>query len=341
MTMVPPDEIPVYDYRAAFTELCAAGTPTRPSSKPSFTIDSMTTTSQVDGDTAKVTLKASGTTDSGKWSIDGGCFTPPAIPVVVSSRATTAASSACSDVASTGLDKSSQITVVKENGRWFVSPVGTVLDVVDHWINQIDRRSLFTLLGIPNELPPDGALTLGQTVTLDSSVPGGVTRILSFAGHKGENLVGQGKAITMTVRGSHIGVDSGFSAVYPEIFGPDGTRLNEADTLLDGQPFTLPADGTYTFVFQLVPTFATKSTVTVWDAADAPASAKQSATGGCTSHLAGLGISETCTSWAGRFGVRSRTVSSRRPFGRRTATRTGTSASGRTAKSSDPTASRT
>ena len=119
----------------------------------------MSTDSQVNGDTAKVTLHAAGTTDSGKWRLDGGCFTPPdsATPAI-----TCGGGDFLGLIATpySSLDAGTQVTVVKEGGRWFVSPVGTVLDVVDKWINHLDRRTLFTLIGIPNQLPPDGPLTL-------------------------------------------------------------------------------------------------------------------------------------------------------------------------------------
>ncbi len=59
ISLAPPNEIPVYDYRAAIAAELAA---TQTTSKPSFTISSMRTDSQVDGTTAKVSLHASGTT---------------------------------------------------------------------------------------------------------------------------------------------------------------------------------------------------------------------------------------------------------------------------------------
>ena len=71
MALAPPDEIPVYDYRAAIAQYMSEH-----DAATHFTIASMTTSSQVDGDTAKVQLTASGSTDSGNWSLADGCFRP-------------------------------------------------------------------------------------------------------------------------------------------------------------------------------------------------------------------------------------------------------------------------
>jgi hypothetical protein len=174
LTLVAPDEIPLYDYRAA---LLALAQQSDTSASGWFTLDSMTTSSQVDGDSAHVTLHAAGSSDSNTWSIDGGCFAlrpkggpdrpaesfsycdggmmvpPPfallALPFAIFQR-------------------NSQVSLVREDGRWFVNPVGTVLDGVNAWIDQMDQRMLYEMLGLPNLLPPDGALVLGQPVTFDS-----------------------------------------------------------------------------------------------------------------------------------------------------------------------------
>src|SRR5262249_36876762 len=44
------------------------------------------------------------------------------------------------------------IDVVREGGRWFVSPVTTVLHAIDATIQHVDKRSIYTLLGIAYEL---------------------------------------------------------------------------------------------------------------------------------------------------------------------------------------------
>jgi hypothetical protein len=297
MTMVSPSEIPVYDYRDAITALIHKrddGQSAGPSTN--FTIDSMTTNAQVDGDTAKVTLKASGTTDSGKWSLDGGCFTPPG----GGTPAITCGGGGMLGLLATpysSLSPSSQFTVVKQDGRWFVSPVGTVLDVVDQWIKQLDRRTLYNLLGVPNQLPPDGSLTLGKPVVLNAANQ--YVQILSFDGHKGEKLLGLGSSANSPV--SALGSDSAATTV--RAFAPDGSEMYEAPGLLSGQPLILPADGKDTFVLTAY-AFAGggDATITVWDAADAPAKAKQNNGETCTYGRNSTSCSSTPSTYAGATG---------------------------------------
>lgn len=288
ITMVSPDEIPVYDYRDALTTLAQRDGPSDGSSS-SFTIDSMSTASHVDGDTAKVSLKASGTTDSGTWSLDGGCFTPPEGEIAMSCGG---GGLGLFDVAFGGVDQQSQFTVINKDGRWFVSPVGTVLDALDHVISQIDRRTLFTLLDIPNQLPPDGHLTLGQPVVLNAANKH--LQVLTYDGHKGESFLGQ--ATQKPTTGSVKALEDSTPANV-RVFGPDGSEIDDGGVLY-GQAVTLPSDGTYTFVEQSFGFVGTGDvTVTIWDAAHAPASAKQPNSGGCTYSGGGIiGSSESCLS---------------------------------------------
>jgi hypothetical protein len=275
MTLVAPDEIPVYDYRAALTALAQQNDSTG-GAGGWFTLDSMTTSAQVAGDNATVTLHAAGHSDSGSWSIDGGCFK------ATEKESDVGAYSYCDG--SEGaygalffpfapLGPNTSISLVKEDGRWFVSPVDTVLDAVNAWIDTLDRRTLYTMIGVPGSLPADGPLVLGQPVTFAPADRG--LRILSLDAHKGEVLIGQGGNPFMfgpVPQGS----DTGY--VYVRVYGPDGSELYDANGILDGQSFTVPADGRYTFAFQ---NFARGTgTATVWDYADAPASVKQLSPGG-------------------------------------------------------------
>lgn len=286
ISLAPPSEIPVYDYRAAIAaELGANG-----STKSTFTISSMTTDSQVDGATAKVSLHASGTTDSGRWSFDGGCFTGAASEPLGGPCGTGILAPGLLGMATTGVNKDSRITVAEENGRWFVSPVGTVLDVVDGLITQLDKRSLYITLNIPNEIPPDGSLTLGQPVVLHAGTTQN-PQVLTFAGHKDENLLGLALSNDKTISKSSF---SGFGSGNVRVFAPDGSELDEAAGMLNGSSLTLPADGNYTFVIDAYAVAGVDVTVTIWDAAHAPAAAKvqNGDTGLCTY---GIG-SESCSS---------------------------------------------
>src|SRR4029079_17831116 len=112
--------------------------------------------------------------------------------------------------------------------------------VLDHFIAQIDRRSLFTLLNIPNQLPPDGRLTLGQPVALNDGNQH--LQVLTYDGHKGENLLGQAVAKPTSPKGA----ESDFSDVAVRVFAPDGSEIDQDYGMLDGQSLTLPADATYT-----------------------------------------------------------------------------------------------
>jgi hypothetical protein len=293
---VSPDEIPVYDYRDALTTLARRNSAQPDSSTSRFTIDAMSTISQVNGDTAKVTLKASGTTDSGKWSLDGGCFSAADETISVSCGGESVLGIA--GLASSGLEQGSQITVVEQNRRWFVSPVGTVLDVVDHFISQLDRRSLFVLLNIPNQIPPDGRLALGRPIVLRTPTNRGI-QVLTFDGHKGESLLGLASAKPTVKAKSASSIDD-FPRALVRVFGPDGSELGDDGGLLEGQLLTLPADAKYTVVVERFYGFGAASdvTVTIWDTADAPAAARQQPGGGtCFGFGSGAsGASTTCTS---------------------------------------------
>jgi hypothetical protein len=99
-------------------------------------------------------------------------------------------------------------------------------------------------------------------------------RILSLDAHKGEVLIGQGG--NQNLYGSGSQSPAGFT--YLRVYGPDGTEVYDAQGILDGQSFTVPDDGRYTFAFQHYGRDA--STATVWDYADAPASVQQLSPGG-------------------------------------------------------------
>src|SRR5262249_465175 len=134
--------------------------------------------SQVDGDHASVTLHAAGTTDSSTWSLDGGCFAVKAKPGSDQLETFTYCNLVpdayfLSGVVPLGLfpfealQPDSRVSVVQEDGRWFVSPADTVLDVANAWIDRLDQHSLSQLLGLPELVPPTGTLELGTPVTLN------------------------------------------------------------------------------------------------------------------------------------------------------------------------------
>jgi hypothetical protein len=154
-----------------------------------------------------------------------------------------------------------------------VSPGDTVLDSVNAWIDRLDQRTLYTMIGLPGLLPPDGPLPLGQPVVFDGASRG--LRILSLDAHKGEVLIGRGGNQYIYGSGPQ-SRDQGFA--FLRVYGPDGSEVYDAQGILDGQSFTVPADGRYTFAFQHYGRGA--GTATVWDYADAPASVQQLSPGG-------------------------------------------------------------
>ena len=275
ISLAPPDEIPVYDYRAALVALAQDN-----DTDTSFTIDRIDTATQVNGDTAKVQVQASGSTEAGAWSLDGSCFTPPGgwyegIEGYEGGQNTDHTS--CG-TGSTGfalpyfgfgvLDAAdgaaTTVNVVRKDGRWFVSPVGTVLDVLDRTIDHMTRREMYTSLRIADRLPPDGALTLGTPVTLPGTDFG--ARVYTYDGHAGEHLLGQ---TTGTPRSSD---QTQFASV--EVFKPDGNLMRNSYGLLYGESTELPTDGTYLIV---VYPYGQEITFTLWDEANAPDAVKHPA----------------------------------------------------------------
>jgi hypothetical protein len=252
--LAPPDELPLYDYRAALLELAA-----RQELDAPLRVTSVSTTARVDGDTAKVRLRFEAIDEDGQpLSWDGGCWTAE----VDSDR-----QSFCIDKRwsvsrysyfVTGeriTDGPSEVTVVRRGGRWFVSPVGTVLDVADMWIANMDRRGLYDILDIAYALDPDGVLTLGEPVHVGDGTPNPL--VLSFTGRRGQRLLG-----------TSVGPGDGSPSV--RFHDADGTVVGNP---LYGDEITLPADGEYRVVIRQ---YANAPwTVTVWNASDVPAEVRE------------------------------------------------------------------
>ena len=296
--LAPPNEIPTYDYRAALAQLGEDKT-------RGFTIDKLETASTVNGDTAKVTIHAAGSTDSGRWSLDGGCLKPPddsyaPFAVAPSLRGNWCAAPPFGYLLNYGERPNEaatqQVTVVRENGRWFISPMGSVLDLVDQYVNRLTQRELATLLHVEGRLPSDGELTLGTPKTIGEAGRGAY--VYSFNGHRGQRLLGS------------FSVPPGWEGPisFPYVFTPDGKRMARSFGLTTGEALELPADGVYKFA--LAPYFDAQ-TFTIWNEADAPESAKHPVGvndfGECTVAPDG---SETCTSSAPAPGSRSSSSSS-------------------------------
>ncbi len=154
-----------------------------------------------------------------------------------------------------------EVTVVRRDGRWFVSPVGTVLDLLDRYVRDATQRQLYTLLGVPEQLPPDGTLTLGEPVTPDDSLNGAY--VYALDAHRGDRFLG----LVTTDAAS----GESYSGAEVLVYSSDGEVLSNSYDLIDGRGLTIPADGTYKVV---VRPYYQRTTFTVWDAAQAPEAAK-------------------------------------------------------------------
>jgi hypothetical protein len=262
-----PDELPLYDYREAIKQyFTQRGTAT------SFAVDKLDTTSQVHGDTASVVMHFTGHSDNGPWSLNGGCLNPGtngSVDVFVNSPnyaycfdATKPPDEFLSLFGVTTLNADAQlstqaVTVVRRDGRWFVNPVSSALDVLNGWIAHLTQSQLYTMLRIPQELPAKGSITLGQPFTVPAS--SGVS-VYTLVGHNGQQLVGLSKVVGTSQRAY---VDLG-------LYDPDGKSVDNDP--FQGYPVQLSADGTYKLV--LFNRMTTDVNVTLWNLADAPTEAK-------------------------------------------------------------------
>lgn len=257
-SLAPPDEIPVYDYRVPLGELLA-------DAQTDFTVDELTANAQVDGDHATVTMSGSGSyfdsSDERRrpWKLEGECLR------VSDGRY---ASAFC--LGDRGLlpfslyydsptgSSTVQIETVQRDGRWFVSPVGTALTHLDRWIANFDERTLRSLLGTAQQLPPDGSFVLGEPVTFQSEGYG-LAHVYTFEGEAGQEIVG---------RSSGPRSDELSSDFYVEIYGSDGNIGDVYDVFDTFEVETLPTTGTYTVVARGYG--VGEHTFTLWDRADAP-----------------------------------------------------------------------
>ncbi len=288
ISLAPPDELPVYDYRAMIAASAA-------DSQVDFTIDHLSTTSIESGDSAIVKLDASGTTgrDGAKWQVGGSCAS-----FLAASANSDTGSGLClsGDLAGTvpfglmminGSDSNStgpvSISVVREGGRWFVSPVTTVLNVVDATIRNIDQRSVYTLLGLAYELPPDGTITLDQPFDVAPAAAGGwrSSRVYAFEGQAGQEVTGEINSAPAS--GDH---SSDYS--YATLYTADGDQVGSIDfqrvpsqgraDYYYASSTRLPKTGSYRLVF--VANWGARgesSTLTLWDLAHAPKSLRDAA----------------------------------------------------------------
>jgi hypothetical protein len=297
IALAPPDELPLYDYRAMI-DAAAADT------EVNFTIDHLSTTATTSGDTGTVKLEASGTTGSdptGKWQVGGSC------PALATSFRDNSLSDGSSDGGARSLCLSGDlagtlpfgllygestegdttgpvsVAVVREDGRWFVSPVTTVLDVVDATVRKFDQRSLYTLLGLAYELPPDATITLGQPFDVPASAGYLSSRVYAFEGRAGQRIIGE----------NNTSDGNDYSYAYGVVYSSDGRAIGEVNFEPAPKPAVggadypvyitsvqLPSDGSYRLVMEPYSAARAPITLTLYDLANAPKALQDAARNG-------------------------------------------------------------
>ena len=152
------------------------------------------------------------------------------------------------------------VTAVQRDGRWYISPVGTVLDIVDSVVSATTQDQIYALLGLYGEMSVDGTVTLGQPVQVSTPLAKRL-QVYTVDAHAGQHIVGE---VTPTSASDANPLDY----ISATVVQPDGTQTEDSYNLFQGPGLTLPVDGTYRIVL-----FAATSnplSFTVYDAADAP-----------------------------------------------------------------------
>lgn len=257
--LAPPSEFPLYEYRAAFKALIG-------DRKADFRIDDLRTESKVNGNSATVSITASGSIGSlgdggDAWSVGKACD---------DSNYDSYNTFCLNGGQGTALDllpfigrgdersqnvSPLEIKAVKVDGRWFVSPVGTALDYLDTFIKSFDKDTLATWTGQPLETSIDGELKLNTPFERTS------TSSLA-ADHFTINVDGPTDVLPRVTVG-----DGEFG--YAEIFDDSGDGITRTWDDASGESvYELPSAGRYHVI---VPGYGqSRYTVTIWEAAKAP-----------------------------------------------------------------------
>jgi hypothetical protein len=313
MALAPPDELPVYDYRAWIAQAAA-------DTHPDFVIDTLSTSATVNGDKAVVKLEASGTFGSDpveRWQLGGTCpafgggwfgysgsyddssFSSPEQPeLCVAGDGHTVPFGLIALGQSSGTSTSGPVSieVVREDGRWFVSGVATVLDLLDATIDHVDERTAYTLLGIAYDLPPDGTITLDQPFQVAGSTSILSSRVYAFDGEAGKKVIGQFNST---------GASGGSSFAYGTVYTAAGDEVDriEFQSVRAGGEYQeystsvqLPSTGSYRLVLEPYSSANGAVTLTLWDFANAPQQLLDSARSNDGRSY------ETCTSTGGLLG---------------------------------------
>jgi hypothetical protein len=263
-SLLPPDEAPLYDYRTGLAQLLG--------NDFEATVTSFDAKASVDGDKATVSVTAAGTYRTSdteeKWNVSDMCLRQTYSYYESDGSAPTSQwTGTC--LADHGVlpveffgppiepGGPAQVQTVRRDGRWFVSPVGTALDVLDDWVANFDERTLATMFDDFSEIPADGTLTLGEPIAVKST--GGVfglAVVYAFEGTAGQEVIADLSQNRREYVASGVVID------------PDGKELEASGGLASGVKVRLPVSGTYKLVLRYV---IGDTTLTLWDAKNAPA----------------------------------------------------------------------
>jgi hypothetical protein len=255
-SLVPPNQLPLYDYRAALAQLL------NEHALP-LHVTSVAAQADMHGDHATVAVRASGTYNDGgnerTWGIGDDCAyndvmswcLSPSLLFVGEGPLTTSGPA--------------RVDAVRIAGRWFISPVDTVTKVLDSWIGESDQATVLADVGDYADIPPSGSLVLGREVTAPS--PGGRLgpRMYTFEGTAGQQVIGASPLAKAQIE------------IGSELYGPDGQPLGV--NVFAGEVATLPSTGRYKLM--VVSIRPGQLSFTLWNAKHAPRIAFRSGSATC------------------------------------------------------------
>jgi hypothetical protein len=244
--LAPPSELPVWEYR----ELLFAAN--EDDAQSNVTVESLDVRVEVDGDRATAFLDGRLQADETTWRLGGDCtqngfvtFSDGEAPeeYCVSGRADGVVPSLLLFGGGGTEAGPLEVQLVREDGRWFVSPVGTVVDYLDGFVDAFDAKTLAMFTGDYSDIESDGTIEYGVAIDLPG---GGETRVYDVEVAAGDQLLAQYVG-TMGIRLLDPNGEE-FEGTWELSYGP-GFEVDEAGTYrlvvnsYDGGTFTLYGDG--------------------------------------------------------------------------------------------------
>ncbi len=243
--LAPPSELPVWEYRELL--LAASGG----DAQSDLTVDSLDVRVEVDGDRATAFIEAKLQSDGNSWQLGGECagagfvsFSDGEEPAeyCISGRAGGAVPALLLLGGDTTDAGPLEVQLVREGGQWFVSPVGTVVDFIDGFIDAFDAEMLAMFTGDYTDVESQGTLEYGVAVELANGEP----VVYDVAVAAGDQLVAQyeGSVSITLIDPEGMRMDDSYELSYGS-----GLLVDEAGTYrvalvaYDGGTFTLYGDG--------------------------------------------------------------------------------------------------